>query len=156
MKLIAALALTLASSHAFAKSEGSLQCTSLRNSSGVYVTVKVGKAVFVGQNEAAISNITVTVSGGGAEAQGKARSLRADDDYAPKKYKDHSRFSLSKLTDVKTKKRFVPIDQCAFHWLVPNNGLRKASFYSPMVVNCDQSGGTITLKCDVTKTISSS
>lgn len=131
--------------------EGSISCTSLENSSDINVTVEARLVLFVKQNEATMWDPIVTASAGDeAKSTGRAPYLEADEKYVPRKYKKHTRFNFSNLVDTKTFGKFYPMDQCKLSFLMPNNGLSRESFTAPMIINCDQGGGTISLECEVT------
>jgi hypothetical protein len=82
---------------------------------------------------------------------GRAQQLNSDRDYKPRKYKNHIRFSLSNLTETKDFGKFYPGDMCSLSLMIPKDVPRPGKFEAPMVVNCDQSGGSMTLDCETIK-----
>lgn len=134
-----------------ARNEGSISCVSMKNAMSATMTLTAREALFSKQNEASLWDVVATISDDSDETTtGRIDNINADENYTPRKYKNHSRFNLSKLTDTKTFGRFTPIDYCTLNLLVPNDGLSKSSFIAPVVISCDQNGGTISLKCTVT------
>ena len=154
MKKIALLSLVLgfAFQAQAREAEGSIDCVSLKSAMDVKITVKADNMLLSGPNEGTIWKVIVTATESDNPVEtGRIDYLSADKSYKPRKYKNHMRFDLSKLTDTKSFGRFLPMDTCTLNFLVPEDGLSKKSFTAPMIINCDQNGGTISLKCDVTK-----
>jgi hypothetical protein len=85
-------------------------------------------------------------------ATGRRDFISNDQKYKPRKYKGYQRFDLSQLTDVKTFGSFTPVDYCVMSLLIPNDaGSGPTQFKAPMVINCDQRGGSVTLTCTLKK-----
>lgn len=84
-------------------------------------------------------------------AVGRRNYISIDEVYNPRVYVNHSRYDLRQLTDVKDFSPFMPADQCRLSLMIPNGVTTAASatFAAPMVVNCDQGGGSMTLQCRV-------
>lgn len=78
---------------------------------------------------------------------GRGRYLEADTNYQPTKYKNSVRFDMSKLVDTKEFDRYLPYDMCRVNVIIPINALNKDTIAIPVVVNCDQGGGTVTMDC---------
>lgn len=79
---------------------------------------------------------------------GRTAQLESDRDYKPRKYKNHIRYQLRQLTDTSDFSRFYPGDQCAMELIVPEKADKLATFKAPLIIHCDQSGGTTTLLCE--------
>ncbi len=139
--------------------EGSLSCSSKRNYFGE-VSLTARLIALPKANEGTMWEPVARVKENDAQETevGKKDYLGADENYNPTRYKDHSRFDLSKMTDTKSFGSFHPSDSCRLQVLVPNKvfakapkkGTKKVSFTAPVVIGCDQGGGTIRLDCEVT------
>ncbi|MCC7402860.1 MAG: hypothetical protein IT288_00545 [Bdellovibrionales bacterium] len=85
-------------------------------------------------------------------ATGRRDFISNDQKYKPRKYKGHQRFDLSQLTNTKSFGSFTPVDYCVMSLLIPDEaGASLTQFKAPMVINCDQRGGSITLACTLKK-----
>lgn len=126
-----------------------LQCES-QNKFG-HFTLTAREIVISKQNEGTMWDLVVTASETkGEETQtGRSQYLSADADYSPRKYKGYSRFDMSKAVDVSNFGIYAPLDQCRLNVLVPNNINQLESAELPVVINCDQTGGTFTLSCTI-------
>lgn len=81
---------------------------------------------------------------------GRASELDSDANYKPRKYLNHIRFDLGKLTDAKDFSQFWPSDTCQIELLIPKNAIyNTSSFKAPTQIHCDQSGGVTTLNCSL-------
>lgn len=81
---------------------------------------------------------------------GRKDHLQADAGYKPRKYKGTVRFDLSNLVDTKTFGAFLPSDSCSLKLMIPVDAIEQGSFKAPLVINCDQSGGSKTMSCTST------
>jgi len=141
------------------KLSGSLSCTSKKNTFGD-VTLKARMIAMGEANDGSMWDVIATVREDGSDETevGRRSYLDTDENYKPTKYKDHSRFDLSKLVNPKDFSDFNPSDSCTLQMLVPNavfakapkKGTKAVPFDAPVVVSCDQGGGSLTLACEVT------
>lgn len=144
------------SAHAADPAQGAIDCVSRDSASfpGVEFTLKARLAIISAQNEGSMWDVIATArdseTGEGEIQTGRRDYLDAEPNYKPRKYKNHTKFDLTKLTDTKTFGRYEPLYDCYLDFLVPNDGISKKTFAAPMVISCDQGGGSVTLDCKVT------
>lgn len=81
---------------------------------------------------------------------GRRNFIQNDRKYSPRKYKDTLRFNFNDLTNVETFGDFSPSDSCSINFMLPKDAEKLGTFKAFAVVNCDQSGGSQTLKCKLT------
>ncbi len=125
----------------------SVSCKSRSNAS---FAIELSSESFINYSpeEMDLRSPVATVSDGETTWTGRAELLMTDENYKPRKYKNHMRFDLSKLVNEKTFGSFHPSDQCRITVMFPNEaGNRQLEFEAPVVINCDQSGGSQTLDC---------
>jgi hypothetical protein len=82
-------------------------------------------------------------------AVGRRDIAYVDKNYHPRVYTNSLRYDLEQLIDTKTFSNFLPADQCHMSLMLPHGAETMTTFPAPMVINCDQSGGSITLQCKV-------
>ena len=80
---------------------------------------------------------------------GNSEHLVANPNYKPIKYKDYYQFQLSKLQNHATKKDYFPADSCDMKMLIPKSAMHSKKFQAPVLISCDQSGGTVTMNCEL-------
>lgn len=143
-------ALSLATSALASEKYEKISCV---NRPGAALALKIeAKTISISkQNEGAMWGVTATATGEFAGEQttwiGRKDAIDVDAAYKPKKYKNHSRFDLSKLVDTRDFGRYLPSDSCVLNFLVPNDVNSRETVEAPVVINCDQGGGTQTLDC---------
>lgn len=98
-----------------------------------------------------MKNVTVTVQtdeyNGPQIATGRRAQLDSDAKYKPRKYLNHLRYNLSALTNVQDFSEFLPGDTCEMLLMLPQNASELQNFSAPVVIHCDQSGGSVNLDC---------
>jgi hypothetical protein len=82
-------------------------------------------------------------------AVGRRDNALIDKNYRPRVYTNSLRYDLTQLIDTKDFSNFMPADQCQMSLMVPRGAEATSGFAAPMVINCDQSGGSVTLQCKV-------
>lgn len=96
-------------------------------------------------------DVTMTAADERKTETGRAKEVAPLKNYNPRKYKNHSKFEMhNQLVDTESFGKFWPLDQCALNVMIPNDAFEKVSFQAPVVMNCDQSGGTEVLECELT------
>jgi len=153
MKVLAASVLALASFSAFAETTADISCKSVEGSS--YTMSFSALNLYVSEDEkniGSMENVKASMKRDydGKIETGRARTLEVDANYRPTKYKNSVRFNLSNMIDTKDFGRFMPNDTCVINVIMPQNIMAKDEIEIPAVINCDQSGGTITLACELT------
>lgn len=151
------MVLALGSAQAFAASESvSISCAGDSTESGseslkyqpMTLTLSASTLYFGKGSEATMHGVVVAYANDEAVEMGRAKYLESDEKYKPRKYKNHVRFDMSKLTETEEFDQYMPGDTCVLNVLVPKNAMSVKSFKAPVIVNCDQSGGTMTLDCE--------
>lgn len=140
--------------------EGSLSCLSRENNTFGRVSVTAKLIALPEANKGAMWDVVAQVTEANSDETetGRRKSLDTNPKYKPTKYLDHSQFKLSGLVDTKTFGDFLPVDSCELGLLFPNQIFAKAptdkskkvKFKAPLTVQCDQSGTSLTLNCEVT------
>lgn len=80
---------------------------------------------------------------------GRAKTLASDENYNPRVYHNHFRFDLSRLTNTQDFSSFEPGDSCRIALMIPFSSAHSNLFPAAAVIGCDQSGGSITLQCQL-------
>jgi hypothetical protein len=86
---------------------------------------------------------------GNVTETGRAANLDQIDNSRARKYIDFMKFDLGQLTEVTKFGKYLPGDSCRMSLFIPKKIKSHDSFKAPMVINCDQSGGTVTMKCQI-------
>lgn len=146
--MIAAVALTSVRANA----NSSISCSTNRGASFA-LTLDARYLFIEGANEASLRDVTVTLTTNGAVETGRAQILDADTGYNPRRYRNHLRFDMSKLVDASNFGQYLPGDTCSIKVMIPNTALNVHEFEAPAIVNCDQSGGSVTMNCSFTTVI---
>ena len=147
--LIAICLMTLAAPALAADPYVAIQCSGEHAEIGK-LTLTARSAKIFQQNEGTMWTVVASVESHGGTRTGRAKTLDATANYKPTKYKNHSKFDLSKLTDIEDFGSFSPVDDCTLNVLVPNDFASKKIAYFPVVASCDQNGGSFKLTCSVT------
>lgn len=130
----------------------SLKCDSRPGRSDVIdLTVEAKTFIVFDSGEMRMVDVTATAKYDDETEVGRGKYLEADEKYTPRKYKNHKRFQLNNLTNTKEFDSFTPYDQCNIKLMIPQSARKGGNFEAPTVVNCDQSGGSMTLDCVATK-----
>jgi hypothetical protein len=80
---------------------------------------------------------------------GRRETVPVDKNYRPRVYTNFARFDMAQLVDTNEFGNYYPADQCQISFMVPQGAETMASFQAPVVMNCEQSGGSATLQCKV-------
>jgi hypothetical protein len=98
-----------------------------------------------------LKNVTVNVQtdeyDGSHFVTGRRAQMDSDEKYKPRKYLNHLRYNLRELTNVQDFSEFLPGDICEIQLMIPQDASKLQSFSAPVVINCDQSGGSVALDC---------
>ncbi|MDZ4661543.1 MAG: hypothetical protein SGJ18_07975 [Pseudomonadota bacterium] len=130
---------------------GTLKCESTNNRYELAVSIEAKNfQVYLSEDdtESHLINVTMTAIESGDVRIGKKASLSNDKKYKPTKYKNHFRFDMSKLVNTDNFDDYLPFDYCHFSLMIPFSSWQERKFKAPLVFNCDQSGGAITLTCE--------
>lgn len=150
MKKLILIAITCLSAAATAADDKlySLECNlkSDRNVGFDEVSVKAKLILADWMKEVTVRVVTKDHNGQDVATIGRRLQWEADQNYKPRKYKNHVRYQLDKLVDVSDFSDFNP-DGCYMNMLVPRNADQLQSFEAPVITNCEQSGGTMVLAC---------
>jgi hypothetical protein len=107
--------------------------------------------IWIGPGGMTLYGVTATVTDPSTDqtAVGRAQYLENDANYKPRKYKDTVRFQLYNLVDTESFGAFRPINECDIHLMIPRTAGKKLKFRAPTVVNCEQTGFSQTLACEI-------
>lgn len=102
-----------------------------------------------------LSDVVATVKSKGygsgpTKEVGYGKTLKSNVSYKPRKYKNHWRLELSDLDMVGYQNKvvdFTPLDTCVLELLIPDTFMDGEGFDAPLLLHCDQSGGSTTLDC---------
>lgn len=147
-KSILAALVAFSSVSAFATPHADIACIT-RAGAPVQLSLQAQNLYILGPNDAEMSKITVKYRENGKTEVGRLAFLKADVKYRPTKYKNSVRFDLSKLVDTKNFGVFAPGDSCFMNAIIPLNAMTRGPFVIPVIVNCDQGGGTLSLDCSI-------
>lgn len=80
----------------------------------------------------------------------RRNSLTKDANYKPTKYKGSARYNLDKLITTTDFADLSPGDECQILLMLPEvTPAKGTSFAAPVVIHCDQSGGSVTIQCSI-------
>ncbi len=101
--------------------------------------------------EMQLRDVTATMSEDESSVVGRIDYFSTDEKYKPRVYKNHKRFTLSKLTEVERFGSYTPFG-CYLQVMFPETAGNEAlEFNAPTLLNCEESGELMTLKCVATK-----
>ncbi len=143
-------AFTIAASFASAPVSVGLDCR-VQDNDLMQITLTAKRVSVTAPNVGILQQMEVEATGAFDNLlhHGRARNLRADRHYRPRRYVGHTRFPLHQVVDVGTGERFAPADNCALDVLVPNDIASRTEAVLPVALKCDHTGATLKLDCVV-------